>query len=75
MATNDTRYTFKEDAIDYEVTRCIGLGINLNNPTKPGVLPPEYYIKSSDEMHKLFKDYPEALDNTIKISEECNVSN
>ena len=73
VATNDTRYTFKEDAIDYEVTRCIGLGINLNNPTKPAVLPPEYYIKSSDEMHKLFKDYPEALDNTIKISEECNV--
>ena len=73
VATNNTRYTFKEDAIDYEVTRCIGLGVHLNSPNKPAALPPEYYIKSSDEMHQLFKDYPEALDNTIKISEECNV--
>ena len=73
VATNDTRYTFKEDAIDYEVTRCIGMGIHLNSPNKPKSLPPEYYIKSSDEMQQLFLDYPEALTNTIKISEECNV--
>jgi len=73
VATNDTRYTFKEDAIDYEVTRCIGMGLHLNSPNKPGSLPPEYYLKSSDEMYKLFKDYPDALTNTLKISEQCNV--
>ena len=73
VATNDTHYTFKEDAIDCEVTRCIGMGAHLNSPQKSSELPPEYYIKSSDEMHKLFKDYPEALINTVKIAEQCNV--
>ena len=73
VATNDTRYTFKEDAIDYEVMRCIGMGMHLNSPNKPKSLPPEYYIKSFDEMQQLFPDYPEALTNTIKISEQCNV--
>ena len=73
VATNDSRYTFKEDAIDYEVMRCIGLGVHLNSPEKPKALPPEYYIKSSDEMHQLFQDFPEALTNTIQIAEQCNV--
>ena len=73
VATNDTRYTFKEDAIDYEVMCCIGLGVHLNSPSKTKTLPPEYYIKSSDEMYNLFSDYPDALSNTVKIAEQCNV--
>ncbi len=73
VATNDTRYTFKEDAVDYEVINCIGVGSHINSPNKPKALPPEYYIKSSDEMYQLFKDYPEALTNTLKIADECNV--
>jgi len=73
VVTNDTRYTFKEDAIDYEVTHCIGMGTHLNSPNKPKALPPEYYIKSYDEMYQLFKDYPEAISNTVAISDQCNV--
>ena len=73
VATNDTYYTFKEDAIDYEIIRCIGMGLHINNPNKPKPLPPEYYIKSQDEMYNLFKNYPEALDNTLNIAKQCNV--
>ena len=73
VATNNTRYTFKEDALDYEVIHCIGMGVHLNSPNKPPSLSPEYYIKSSDEMSQLFKDYPAALENSVKIAEQCNV--
>ena len=73
IATNDTYYTDKIDSVDYEVIKCIGLGQNLNSPNKPKVLPPEYYIKSPNEMKQLFKDYPEAIINTIEVSNKCNV--
>ena len=46
VATNDTRYTFKEDAIDYEVMRCIGMRMHLNSPNKPKPLPKSDLYKS-----------------------------
>ena len=73
LATNDTHYTYKEDSVDYEVMKCIGLGQHLNSPNKPKILPPEYYIKSAEEMESLFLDYPESINNSVNISNQCNV--
>ncbi len=74
VATNDTYYTFEEDAESCDIIRCIGSGHNINDPNRPATLSNEYYIKSPDQMYDLFaEDYPEALENSIKIASECNV--
>ena len=73
VATNETYYTLKEDAISFDVIRCIGTGHNINDPNRIIQASDEYYIKSSDAMCELFKEYPSAIDNTLKISEQCNV--
>ena len=74
VATNDTYYISKDDAPACDVIRCIGSGHNINDPNRHTVQSSEYYMKSSDEMHALFKELPEALSNTLKIAEECNVN-
>ena len=73
VATNNTYYTLKEDSDSCDVIRCIGTGHNINDPNRIQAQSTEYYIKSSEETHKLFKDYPEALENTVKIAESCNI--
>ena len=74
VATNDTYYISKDDAPACDVIRCIGSGHNINDPNRHTVQSNEYYMKSSDEMHALFKELPEALSNTLKIAEECDVN-
>lgn len=72
VATNETYYLKKEDkkakdllnAIDQKTT------INDKNFKKDNG---EHYFKSEDEMIALFKDYPKAIENTLKIAEECNL--
>ena len=73
VATNDTYYTFKENSESCDIIRCIGSGHTINDPNRPIALSNEYYIKSPDQMCDLFKDYPEAIENSIKIASECNV--
>ena len=73
VATNQTYYNKKVDASSCEVIKCIGTGHNLNDPNRVKAKSDEYYIKSTDEMTALFKDYPKAILNTVKISNQCNV--
>ena len=73
VATNNTFYTLKEDSDSCDIIRCIGTGHNINDPNRIQAQSNEYYIKSSEEMHELFQDYPKALENTVKIAELCNI--
>ena len=73
VATNDTYYTFEKDAESCDIIRCIGSGHTINDPNRPIPLSNEYYIKSADQMCDLFKDFPSAIENSIKIASECNV--
>jgi len=73
VATNDTYYTLEENSESCDIIRCIGSGHTINDPNRPITLSNEYYIKSIDQMCDLFKDYPEAIENSIKIASECNV--
>ena len=73
VATNNTYYTNKEDAESCDIIRCIGSGHNIQDPNRPISESNEYYIKSEDKMRILFKDYSEAIENSYKIAEKCNV--
>ena len=71
LATNDTHYIWKEDARAQDVLMCLQMGRTL----KEGGLfeTDEFYIKSTEEMQALFSYVPEALTNSQKIADKCNV--
>lgn len=73
IATNDVRYIEKEDAFAYECLTAIRDGVKLAGSEQKERGQPEYYLKSKEEMSELFSDIPEALENTLKIVEICNV--
>lgn len=72
VATVDSHYTDKEDEFAQEVLLCIGTGktITEKHMKFEGT---GYYIHTSREMEEIYKDIPEALDNTLEIEEKCNV--
>ena len=73
VATNDTYYTFEDDSESCDIIRCIGSGHTINDPKRPISNTNEYYIKSAEQMCDLFEQYPEAIENSIKIANTCNV--
>jgi len=73
VATNDCHYCMKEDSDAHDVLFCLGTGKNRNDVNRLKYEPYQFYIKSPDEMFKIFKDVPEALENTVAIAEQCDV--
>ena len=73
VATNDNHYCLEEHWEAHDVLFCLGTNSDRNDPKRHRYEPRQFYIKSQDEMHKLFKDYPTALENTLKIAEQCKV--
>ena len=73
IATNDIHYINKEDAYAHEILLCIQTAKTIDDPDRMKFPTDEFYLKSSDEMEELFKNVPEALENTVKIAERCNV--
>lgn len=73
VATNDAHYIKKEDAKAQDILLCIQTGKTENDPARMRFDGDSFYIKSADEMESLFAEYPEALSNTAKIAERCNV--
>lgn len=70
-ATNDSHYLRREDARAQEILMCLQMGRTLE---EGGMLETdEFYVKSGEEMAALFADVPEALANTVKIAEQCDV--
>lgn len=73
VAANDVHYLKREYARAHEALVCIGQQTTLDDPGRFRSSTDEFYFKSPDEMVKLFKDLPEAIDNTVKIAERCKV--
>jgi len=73
VATNDAHYSKKEDAYNHEVLLCIQTGKRMSDEDRMRFDTDELYIKSPTEMKEYFSNIPEAIENTVKISEECNV--
>lgn len=72
-ATNDCHYVKKEDSKIQRILLCIQTGKTINEPNAMAFPTNEFYIKSEQEMRALFPDYPEAIENTAKIAQRCNV--
>lgn len=73
IATNDTHYTFKERAAAHEVFMCIAMNKNLDDPNRLRHSVHEFFLKSDEEMTKIFADIPEAISNTQEIVDKCNL--
>ena len=73
VATNDSHYLRKEDAYNHEVLLCIQTGKRMSDPDRMRFDTDELYVKSPEEMIEYFKAVPEAIENTVKIAEKCNV--
>ena len=73
VATNDAHYTRKEDAYNHEVLLCIQTGKKMSDIDRMRFATDDFYIKSPEEVKEFFPNLPEALENTVKIAEKCNV--
>lgn len=73
VCTNDIHYINREDSRAHEVLLCIQTGKNMDDEDRMKFQTEEFYLKSPDEMHDLFGYVPEALENTVKIAEKCNL--
>ncbi|EJP75579.1 MULTISPECIES: DNA polymerase III subunit alpha [Campylobacter] len=73
IATNDTHYTFKERADAHEVFMCIAMNKLLDDPNRLRHSVHEFFVKSEDEMKRLFLDIPEVIENTKEIVQKCNL--
>lgn len=73
LATNDSHYVHAEDAGAQDAMLCINSGSRLDDPDRFKFDGTGYYIKTAEEMRELFKDHPDACDNTLLIAERCNV--
>lgn len=73
VATNDVHYTLAEDAQPHDVLLCLQTGKKLADEDRMRYEGGQYYVKSPEEMERLFPYAPEALENTHKIAQRCHV--
>ena len=73
VATNDAHYLRREDAKAHDVLLAISTGALVRDTDRLRYDKPEFYVKSPDEMARLFPDRPDALRNSVEIAEKCNL--
>jgi DNA polymerase-3 subunit alpha len=73
LATNDAHYLCKESSQAHDVLLCIGTGALVADEKRLRFQTDEFYLKSTQEMEALFADTPEAIENTMRVAEMCNV--
>ena len=74
VVTNDVHYLRKDQAESHEMLLCLQTQDKWANPDRMKYGSKEFYIKSGDEMAALFPERPDAVENTVRIAERCNVS-
>ena len=73
IVTNDAHYLRKEDARMQDVLMCIQMGKTVDDPNRMKFQSEEFYLKSEEELRKLFPNVEEAFENTVKIADRCNL--
>jgi DNA polymerase-3 subunit alpha len=73
VATNDLHYTHEADHTSHAALLCVQSGSTLNDPNRFKFDADEFYLKSPQQMRDLFRDHPDACDNTLEIAERCHV--
>lgn len=72
VATNDNHYVYREDAKTQDVMLCIQTGKVLDDVNRMRFDSDNFYLKSYDEMYQILGEFPDALQNTLNIAEQCN---
>ncbi len=73
IATNDSHYTFEEDAQAHDILLCIQTNKKVTDEDRMRYEGGQFYLKSGEQMQELFAYAPEAIENTQKIADRCNV--
>jgi DNA polymerase-3 subunit alpha len=73
VCTNDTHYLRREDSVAHDVLLCIGTGKVVSQSDRMRYETDQFYFKSCEEMHLLWGEIPEALQNTLLIAEKCDL--
>jgi len=73
VATNDTHYLKREHAFAHDILLCLQTGKTLDEQNRMRFNTEEVYFKSPQQMKELFKDFPEAIDNTLEVADKCNL--
>ncbi len=73
VATNDVRFLKPDEFYAHEARVCINQGRVLDDPRRPKDYTDRQYLRSPEEMAQLFKDIPEALENTVEIAKRCSL--
>jgi len=73
VATNDVHYLDREDAEVHDLLLCIQTRKKVDDEKRMKFASSEFYFKNNGEMAELFSEYPQALENTVKIAEKCNL--
>ena len=73
IATNDCHYTYADDAEAHDILLCVQTGKKLADENRMRYPGGQFYVKSEEEMRSLFPYAPEALENTQRIADRCNV--
>ena len=73
VATNDSHYLCEDDAHAQDVMVCIQTGKSIQDANRMKFQGTEFYVKSHDEMYRVFKDAPDVLARTLDIAERCNM--
>ena len=74
VATNDAHYISKADAETHDVLLCIQTGKTVDDENRMRYEPRNFYLRSEEEMAALFRDFPDAVENTARIAERCNMT-
>ena len=73
VCTNDVHYLREADAHPHDILLCIGTGKAFSDPKRLRYDAKQFFLKTAEEMAEVFKDFPDALANTMRIAERCNV--
>ncbi|MDO8141617.1 MAG: DNA polymerase III subunit alpha, partial [Candidatus Brocadiales bacterium] len=73
VATNDIHYMNMDDALAHDALLCINTGKHLSDVQRLRFGTNEFYFKNHQEMHAIFQNLPEAIENTLKIADRCSV--
>ncbi len=75
VATNDVHYVEKEDAVAQDALLCVQTRKLIEDTKRMTMMDsPDFYMRSTDEMVELFRDFPDAIKNTLEIAERCDIT-
>ena len=73
VAANDCHYIYREDAYSHDILLCVQTGKTLDTEKRMKMFNDQFYLKSEEEMREIFAEVPEAIKNTIEITNRCNL--